>query len=113
MDAALAAALNQVQGCRSHKHESAPPTEIPDPHSRPPSARRPAVRYGNTPAGDGAHSLTLTGLFSGGTEGRAVWSQARHAILTQSRRLEAATLFPLRHLHSGNGSKPLNRLRYK
>lgn len=113
VDAALAATLTQVQGCRSHKHESARPTEIPDLHSRPPSARRPAAHYGNTPADDDAHSLTLTDLFSGGTETHAVWSQARHAILTQSRLLEAAVLFPLRRLHNGNGSKPLNRLRHK
>jgi hypothetical protein len=63
---------------------------------------------GDSTAGDYVNSLTLTELFSGWTENRAVWNKSSHAILGQLKELEGKVPFAMTSFHSDNGSEFLN-----
>lgn len=62
----------------------------------------------DTTAGDYVNSLTLTELFSGWTENRAVWNKGSHAILEALKQLESTAPFTMTSFHSDNGSEFLN-----
>lgn len=62
----------------------------------------------DTTAGDYVNSLTLTELFSGWTENRAVWNKGSQAILEQLKLLEQSVPFTMKSFHSDNGSEFLN-----
>jgi len=68
---------------------------------------------GDTTAGDFVYSLTLTDLFSGWTENRAVWNKGTQGILDQLKDLEAKAPFALKSFHADNGSEFLNWALYE
>ena len=67
----------------------------------------------DTAAGDYANALSLTELFSGWTENRAVWNQRSQAILAPLKELEGTGPFAMTRFHSDNGSEFLNWPRFE
>lgn len=63
---------------------------------------------GGSLAGDFVWSLTYNDLASAWTEGRAVWNKGAHAVLEQTRDVEAGLPFPLLGFDFDNGSEWLN-----
>jgi len=63
---------------------------------------------GDTTAGNFVYSLTLTDLYSGWTELRAVWNKSSNAILDHLRDIEHQAPFALKSFHADNGSEFLN-----
>ena len=59
-------------------------------------------------AGDFIWSLTYTDIFSGWTEGRAVWNKGAAGVLAATRDVEAGLPFALRGFDCDNGSEFLN-----
>ena len=58
--------------------------------------------------GDYVNSLTLTELFSGWTENRAVWNKSADAVLQQLRELEKTVPYPMKDFHTDHGGEFLN-----
>ena len=73
----------------------------------------PVAHCGDTTAGDFVYSLTLTDLYSGWTENRAVWNKGTQGILDQLKDIEAKVPFGLKSFHADNGSEFLNRALYE
>lgn len=63
---------------------------------------------GSTLAGDFIWSLTYTDIFTGWTEGRAVWNKGAAGVLAATRTVEAALPFALLGFDCDNGSEFLN-----
>jgi hypothetical protein len=63
-------------------------------------------------AGDFIWSLTYTDIFSGWTEGGAVWNKGATGVLAQTRLVEMRLPFPLRGFDSDNGGEFLNHHLY-
>ena len=58
--------------------------------------------------GDYVNSLTLTELYSGWTENRAVWNKSADAGLVQLKELEQVVPFVMKDFHTDNGGEFLN-----
>jgi transposase InsO family protein len=69
---------------------------------------------GNSLAGEFLWSLTMTDIFSGWTENRAVWNRGYEGVADAIRDIEEALPFRLTGFHSDNGGEFLNHhlLRY-
>jgi hypothetical protein len=83
--------------------------------SGPPDTTRPGSVEADTVAhcddsteGDYVHSLTLTELYSGWTENRAVWNKSADAVLVQLKELEQAVPYAMKDFHTDNGGEFLN-----
>jgi len=63
---------------------------------------------GNTLIGDFVWSLTMTDIYSGWTENRAVWNKGSTGILKQIKDIENALPFELKGFDCDNGSEFLN-----
>ena len=63
---------------------------------------------GNSLAGDFVWSLTLTDIFSGWTENRAVWNRGYEGVKLSIRDIEQSLPFRLTGFHSDNGGEFLN-----
>lgn len=63
---------------------------------------------GDTVAGNFIYSLTLTDLYSGWTENRALWNKSGQAIRDHLKALEGKLPFDLKSFHTDNGSEFLN-----
>ena len=87
---------------------------VPTRHG-PPDTTRPGSVEADTVAhcddsteGDYVNSLTLTELFSGWTENRAIWNKSADAVLTQFKELETVVPYPMKDFHTDNGGECLN-----
>jgi len=63
---------------------------------------------GNSARGEFAYSLNLTDVHTGWTETRAILGKGRQAVLDALQEIQAALPFPLRGIHSDNGSEFIN-----
>jgi hypothetical protein len=63
--------------------------------------------------GDFVYSLTLTDIFSGWTENRAVWNKGADGVLAQIKDIEQELPFVIQGFHSDNGSEFLNHHLYR
>jgi len=63
---------------------------------------------GNSGSGEFAYSLNLTDVHTGWTETRAILGKGRQAVLDALQEIQAALPFPLRGIHSDNGSEFIN-----
>ncbi len=59
-------------------------------------------------AGDFIWSLTITDIYSGWTECRAVWNKGAHGVIEQIKDIEQSLTFPMLAFDSDNGSEFLN-----
>jgi len=83
--------------------------------SGPPDTTRPGSVEADTVAhcddsteGDYVNSLTLTELYSGWTENRAVWNKSADAVLAQLKALEKDVPYEMKDFHTDNGGEFLN-----
>ena len=83
--------------------------------SGPPDTSRPGSVEADTVAhcddsteGDYVNSLTLTELYSGWTENRAVWNKSAEAVLAQLKDLEQVVPYTMKDFHTDNGGEFLN-----
>lgn len=83
--------------------------------SAPPDTTRPGSVEADTVAhcddstqGDYVNSLTLTELYSGWTENRAIWNKSGAAVLAQLQALEAVVPYEMKDFHTDNGGEFLN-----
>lgn len=69
---------------------------------------------GNTLSGNFVWTVTVTDIYSGWTECRAIWNKGASGVLEALKEIEAALPFPILSFHSDNGSEFLNHtiLRY-
>jgi hypothetical protein len=83
--------------------------------SGPPDTTRPGSVEADTVAhcddsteGDYVNSLTLTELYSGWTENRAVWNKSADAVVAQLKELEDVVPYEMKDFHTDNGGEFLN-----
>lgn len=63
---------------------------------------------GNRLSGDFIWTVTVTDIYSGWTDCRAIWNKGSHGVLEALRDIEASLPFPILSFHSDNGSEFLN-----
>src|SRR5437870_2656498 len=86
-----------------------PKRSDPPDTTRPGSVEADTVAHGDdSTEGDYVHSLTLTELYSGWTENRAVWNKSAAAVLAQLQALEKSVPYPMTDFHTDNGGEFLH-----
>lgn len=68
---------------------------------------------GNRLSGDFIWTVTVTDIYSGWTECRAIWNKGSGGVLNAIKEIEAALPFPILSFHSDNGSEFLNYAIYE
>jgi len=66
------------------------------------------ISCGNTLEGEFTNSLTITDLFSGWTENRAIWTKRSELVIDKLKEIRAALPFNLRGFSCDNGSEFIN-----